>query len=246
MGRACDVCEGSDRTRPCRPNCRHERRRERHERARRRRLTTAIVTVSVGAPGAPISAAPGSASEGAISHPAANPTVAAKTANATFSVRKVAAMSTGVAPTAFSSPTRLAYSESRRPTRTATLAIASKASSTAPGASTDCASWTSSASADAMPSQVEKIGPTGPGGPPGPPPPLISIRCRGPGPPVSAERLSANASASAGSLSFRFSAKSLSGFDEEVSDRASAPVVQTRPTFLDPEYWKLPHVFVVM
>ena len=111
----------------------------------------ALVTVNAGAPGVPISAAPGSVSSGAISHPTPNPTTAAKSANATFSIRKVVAMRAGVPPTAFSSPTRRAYSERRRPTRTATLAIASKASRTAPGASTDCASWTSRPSADASP-----------------------------------------------------------------------------------------------
>ena len=86
-----------------------------------------------GAPALPTRAAPGLVISGDASQPATSPTTAANSASTRFSARKVAATTLGVPPTAFSSPTRCAYSDSRRPTRTATLAIASSASSSAPG-----------------------------------------------------------------------------------------------------------------
>jgi hypothetical protein len=119
-----------------------------------------VVAVSDGAPGAPTRAAPGLVSNGAASDPTTSPITAASSARTRFSARNIAATTPGVPPTAFSSPTRRAYSDSRRPTSTVTLAIASTASRIEPGSSTDCASWTSSASAAATPSHVEKSGPT--------------------------------------------------------------------------------------
>ena len=81
----------------------------------------------------PMRAAPGLVTSGEASHPATSPITAANNASTRFSARKVAATTLGVAPTAFRRPTRREYSDSRRPTSTATLAIASSASSTAPG-----------------------------------------------------------------------------------------------------------------
>ncbi len=156
----------------------------------------AVTAVTDGTPGAPTRAAPGFVSSGAASDPATSPAAAASSASARFSARNIAATIPGVPPTAFSSPTRRAYSDSRRPTSTVTLAIASSASSSAPGSSTDCASWTSSASAAAIPSQVEYTGPRyGGWNPCGP------LGCGG-----GTKRRAANESASAGLLSFRSSA----------------------------------------
>jgi hypothetical protein len=95
--------------------------------------STALPSEIGAAPAAPTRAAPGLVISGAASQPATRPTTAANSASTRFSARKVAATTPGVPPTAFSSPTRRAYSDSRRPTRTATLATASSARNTAPG-----------------------------------------------------------------------------------------------------------------
>jgi hypothetical protein len=99
---------------------------------------TAEINEIGGAPAVPMRAAPGLVISGAASQPATRPTTAAKSASTRFSARKVAATTLGVPPTAFSSPTRRAYSDSRRPTRTVTLASASSARRNAPGCS-ECA-----------------------------------------------------------------------------------------------------------
>ena len=119
---------------------------------------TTVPSESGGAPAVPMRAAPGLVISGAASQPTARPTTAANSASTRFSARKVAATTLGVPPTAFSSPTRRAYSDSRRPTSTATLAIASSARRNAPGWSTPCPSWISFPSSDASPCQVENSG----------------------------------------------------------------------------------------
>jgi hypothetical protein len=73
---------------------------------------------------------------GAARQPASTPTRAATSATNRFSTRKVAATRFGVPPTAFKSPTRRVPSARRPPTRTATLASASRPSSVVPVKST--------------------------------------------------------------------------------------------------------------
>ena len=117
------------------------------------RTATTISGVSEGAPGAPTRAAPGLVSSGAVSHPAISPAAPAISARTRFSARNVAAIRPGVPPAALSSPTRRVFSASRPPTRTATLASASRQRSAAPGTRTACSSLTSSPSAAAMSGQ---------------------------------------------------------------------------------------------
>ena len=114
-------------------------------------------------------------------------------------------------PTAFSSPTRRAYSDRRRPTRTATLATASSASSSAPGWSTPCPSWTSSASSDAVPPQVETA--------------KRGRVAKGTGEVLEGKRLGVT-----GMGELEVEGIGVSGFAGDVSPVASAPVIQTWPT----------------
>ena len=120
------------------------------------RTATTISGVSEGAPGAPTRAAPGLVSSGAASHPAVSPAAPATSARTRFSARNVAAIRPGVPPAALSSPTRRVFSASRPPTRTATLASASRHSSAAPGTRTDCSSVTTSPYEEARSCQVLK------------------------------------------------------------------------------------------
>ena len=88
--------------------------------------------VSGGAPTPPRRPAVGSVSSGMASQPTASPAPAASRATRTYSARSTAATRLGVPPTALSSPTRRIWSAIRPPTRTATLARASRTSSQPP------------------------------------------------------------------------------------------------------------------
>jgi hypothetical protein len=94
--------------------------------------STTVIAVGMGAGGVPSRPLPGSANEGAISQPASTPTAAPASASVMFSESRTSATSLGVAPTAFSSPTRRVCSAIRPPTTTAMLAIASSARSQLP------------------------------------------------------------------------------------------------------------------
>ena len=117
--------------------CGRRGRRERRSRATATPSATAVTTptvdmVSDGAPALPRRPAPGSVSSGAASHPTASPAAAASRATTTYSASSTAATRPGVPPTALSSPTRRVWSAIRPPTRTATLATASRPSSRLP------------------------------------------------------------------------------------------------------------------
>ena len=95
-----------------------------------------VYGVSTRAPALPSRPALDSVSSGAVNHPIASPAAAASRATTTYSASSTAATRPGVPPTAFSSPTRRIWSAIRPPTRTATLATASRESSQAPVIST--------------------------------------------------------------------------------------------------------------
>src|SRR5665213_347045 len=88
--------------------------------------------VSDGALGAPMSPAPGPSISGAVSQPTISPRAAAHRPTSACSSSSTTATIRGVPPTALSKPTRRVCSAIRPPTRTATLAIAKRASSQLP------------------------------------------------------------------------------------------------------------------
>ena len=86
--------------------------------------TTMVPAVSPGEAPVPSRPAPGLVISGAAAQPISSPVTAATPAMTTYSASRTAATSSGVPPTALSSPTRRAWSAILPPTSTATLAMA--------------------------------------------------------------------------------------------------------------------------
>ena len=122
--RAGRVGERADGARPRGPDSGHE------SSPRRPRPAATPITIpiversSVGAPGAPTRLAPGLVRSGAASQPMTRPNAAATRARTSCSARRTPVTSAGVAPTAFSNPTRRVCCSIRPPTSSATLARA--------------------------------------------------------------------------------------------------------------------------
>jgi hypothetical protein len=117
-----------------------------------------VGVVSGGTPARPRRPALGSMSSGAASRPTASPAAAARSATTRYSARSTAATRRGVPPTALSSPTRRISSAMRPPTRTATLATASRPSSQPPVIRAFCWFLTRLALASSMSCHASRTG----------------------------------------------------------------------------------------